>query len=126
ALDGAPPVAARESMQALHERDEDVADQARAILRRPLAEHPELALRGRPIAASGERHREMRGVEQQALAVEPLPRDLDERLPAVADRLADQRQPPEQRDRVVQIAGDRRRRALERAAADGRRTLELT
>jgi hypothetical protein len=57
------------------------------------------------------------GVEEQALAVEALRRERGERGPALAPRIgAAERETPQERDGVVQVARDGRRLALEDGA----------
>ena len=58
-------------------------------------------------------------------AIEALPCDCDEGAPAIADVVADEHEPPQQRDRIVEIAGDRGRRALEGATSDVRGPFEV-
>src|SRR5207249_2069575 len=123
--DDSLPVPGGKALHTLHERDQHVTYEAGAIFRGALAQHDKLTLRGRPVTASRERHRQMRGVEVEPLAIEPLPRDLDEGAPAFAHVVPDEREPPQQGDGVVEIARDRRRRALECAASDRGRALEF-
>ena len=65
-------------------------------------------------------------MEQQALAVEALGRDRRERSPARHHVHAAELEPPEERDRVVKVARDRRRLALEDAPAQGGRARVVT
>src|SRR5437773_4606192 len=79
------PVTLGKSVQTFGKWNQDVPNESGAVLRRALTQHAELALGGRPVAAPRERHGEMRGVKQQALAIEALPCDGDEGAPAIAD-----------------------------------------
>src|SRR5215467_15939390 len=67
----------------------------------------------------------MRGVEEERLSIETLAGDAGKRLPAIADLAAEELEAPQERDRVVQIARDRRGRALEHPAPEVRRYLVL-
>src|SRR2546427_7431581 len=116
-LDRPPVVSRREGVEALDQRHEHLAGEPRAVARGPLAEHPELALGRGPAAARGERHRPVGRVEEQGLAVQAPGGDRGERAPATLHGKAAQLEPPEERDRVVEIAGNRLGLALEHGPA---------
>ena len=52
-------------------------------------------------------------MEEEGLTIEPLAGDPRERLPALAEVATEELEPPQERDRVVQVAWNRRRRAFE-------------
>jgi hypothetical protein len=64
-------------------------------------------------------------VEQEPLAIETLAGDRGERTPPVPDGKAEEILAPEERDRVVEIAGDGRGRPLEGRARDADRARVL-
>ena len=92
-------------------------------MRAPPAQHPQLPIGGRPVAAGGQRHGEMGRVEEERRAIQAPGGDSRERRPALRHAEPDEVEPPEERDRVVQVAGDGRRRPLEGAPPEPRGSL---